>query len=66
VSLRPKPNSDKSLLICDCRDMIRREGLAAQKFSLPASSQLLGLEGNYVFTKLDIKNAYWGCKLPKG
>jgi len=69
VSLRPKPNSSKSLVICDCRDLIRKEGFAAKPFKLPRTGELLGRvssSGEWFFTKVDLQNAYWSCRLPPG
>ena len=64
LSSRKKPNSHKSLVICDCRDLISKIGVASRPFKLPAVSKLLGKHGDWAFAKLDISNAYWSCHLP--
>ena len=63
ISMRPKPHSDKALLICD-RALIANEGVAATKFKLPNTRALMGMKGNWWFTKLDLANAFWSIHLP--
>jgi len=49
VSLRPKPKSDKCLMICDACRMIRDDGVGAKRFGLPRPVELLRLNGPMKF-----------------
>ena len=66
LSLRPKPNSSKSLLINDCRSLISNTFYAPRHFKLPNLSCLFHMrtKSNMFFTKLDLSNAYHSVHLP--
>jgi len=66
LSVRPKPNSNKSLLISDCRALISNSVYVPKSFTLPKLSTLFHLPKDvlYYFTKLDLSNAYHSVSLP--
>jgi len=71
LSLRPKPHSNKSLLVADCRAVIGSSGLAPRAFQLPQLHWLYALaddlpEGSQLyFAKLDLSNSYHSVVLPE-
>ena len=64
VSLRPKPGGLKSLIIGDCRSLIKDLSAPPKKFKLPSITAVYKGKWRW-FTRLDLKNAYHSCSLPK-
>jgi len=61
--LRPKPHSDKLLLLCDCRDIIRHVDVAAVRYVLLKVTSLFHFQPQW-FCKVDVSNAYQSLLLP--